>query len=45
MKKLEGDPAALRRDSLVIGPGQQRVFTIDLSKYEYVTGKIGSGTR
>lgn len=29
-----------RRDSLVIGPGQQRVFTIDFSKYEYVTGKL-----
>ncbi|MGO8719618.1 MAG: nucleotidyl transferase AbiEii/AbiGii toxin family protein [Acidobacteriaceae bacterium] len=39
-EKLHGDPAALRRDSLVIGPGQQRVFTIDLSKYEYVTGKM-----
>jgi hypothetical protein len=38
-EKLEGDLAARRRDSLVIGPGQQRVFTIDLSKYEYVTGK------
>ncbi len=33
------DLAARRRDSLVIGPGQQRVFTIDLSKYEYVAGK------
>jgi predicted nucleotidyltransferase component of viral defense system len=39
-EKLEGDLAARRRDSLVIGPGQQRVFTIDLSKYEYVTGKL-----
>jgi predicted nucleotidyltransferase component of viral defense system len=39
-ERLEGDSAARRRDSLVIGPGQQRVFTIDLSKYEYVAGKL-----
>lgn len=39
-EKLEGDLAGRRRDSLVIGPGQQRVFTIDLSKYEYVDGKL-----
>lgn len=39
-EKLEGDLAGRRRDSFVIGPGQQRVFTIDLSKYEYVTGKL-----
>lgn len=30
---------AIRRDSLVVGPGQQRVFSIDLSKCEYVRGK------
>ena len=35
-----GDDNVRRRDSLVIGPGSQRVFTIDLSKYEYVGGKI-----
>lgn len=39
-EKLEGNLAAQRRNSLVIGPGQQRVFTIDLSKYEYVIGKL-----
>jgi predicted nucleotidyltransferase component of viral defense system len=39
-KKLEGNLDGQRRDSLVVGPGQQRVFTIDLSKYEYVTGKL-----
>jgi hypothetical protein len=38
-EKLAGNMDALRRDSLVIGPNQQRVFTIDLSKYEYVHGK------
>jgi hypothetical protein len=36
----KGDVDALRRDSLVIGPAQERVFTIDLSKYEYVAGKV-----
>jgi len=38
--ELQSDPDSLRRHSLVIGPVQQRVFTIDLSKYEYVTGKV-----
>jgi predicted nucleotidyltransferase component of viral defense system len=37
---VNSDLAALRRDSLVIGPNQQRAFTIDLSKYEYITGKL-----
>ena len=39
-EKLEGDLDGRRRGSLVIGPEQQRVFTIDLSKYEYITGKL-----
>jgi len=34
------DVGARRRDSFVMGPGSQRTFTIDLSKYEYVTGKL-----
>lgn len=38
--ELQGDLDALRRSSLVVGPAQQRVFTIDLSKYEYVAGKV-----
>jgi hypothetical protein len=37
---VNSELAALRRDSLVIGPNQQRAFTIDLSKYEYITGKL-----
>jgi hypothetical protein len=37
--RLSGDIDAVRRDSLVIGPNMQRVFTIDLSKCEYVKGK------
>ncbi len=39
-EELKGNPDARRRDSLVIGPESQRVFTIDLSKYEYVYGKL-----
>jgi hypothetical protein len=38
-EELSGNLDAIRRDSLVIGPGQQRVFSIDLSKFEYVVGK------
>ena len=38
-ERLSGDIDAVRRDSLVIGPYMQRVFTIDLSKCEYVKGK------
>lgn len=38
-EKLAGNIDAIRRDSLVLGPNQQRVFTIDLSKCEYVKGK------
>jgi hypothetical protein len=30
----------MRRDSAIIGPEQRRVFNIDLSKYEYIRGKI-----
>lgn len=37
--RLAGNIDAIRRDSLVIGPNAQRVFTIDLSKCEYVKGK------
>ena len=39
-EELKGNPEARRRESFVIGPGSQRVFTIDLSKYEYVVGKL-----
>ncbi len=41
-KRLVEDLPALQRESTVVGPGQQRVFTIDLSKYEYTTGKIAT---
>jgi hypothetical protein len=36
---VANDLDALRRDSFVVGPNQQRVFSIDLSKCEYVKGK------
>src|SRR6267142_229865 len=38
--ELKEDLGALRRDSVVIGPGEQRVFSIDLSKYEFTKGKV-----
>jgi Nucleotidyl transferase AbiEii toxin, Type IV TA system len=34
-----GNTDAIRRDSFVVGPNQQRTFSIDLSKCEYVRGK------
>jgi nucleotidyltransferase AbiEii toxin of type IV toxin-antitoxin system len=36
---LASNVDAIRRDSLVIGPNQQRTFSVDLSKCEYVRGK------
>jgi predicted nucleotidyltransferase component of viral defense system len=38
-RQLNGDPEAIRRNASVVGPLQQRVFTIDISKWEYCTGK------
>jgi hypothetical protein len=37
--RLHRDVNALRRQSLVIGPAQMKVFTIDLSRYEYCEQK------
>jgi hypothetical protein len=34
------NPEDLRRQSLVIGAGQRRTFTVDLSKYEYCAPKV-----
>ena len=39
-KNLVGDLEAIRRNALVVGPDQMRCFTVDLSKYEYCTGKV-----
>ena len=37
---MQARPDKMRIDSLVVGPNQQRVFTVDLSKHEYTTGKV-----
>ena len=37
--KLTGEVESVRRNALVVGPAQQRTFTIDISKYEYCAGK------
>jgi predicted nucleotidyltransferase component of viral defense system len=37
---LRHDLEAVPRDALVIGPEERRLFTIDLSKYEYTKGKL-----
>lgn len=34
------DKLARGREALVVGPDQQRKFTIELSKFEYTTGKV-----
>jgi predicted nucleotidyltransferase component of viral defense system len=36
---FNGNPEAIRRNATVIGPSQQRVFTIDISKWEFCGGK------
>jgi hypothetical protein len=41
-KELAGDLPALQREATLVGPGQQRVFTIDFSKYEYTKGKLAT---
>jgi hypothetical protein len=37
---LGGDLETARRNAVVVGPGQQRIFSIDFSKYEYCAGKV-----
>jgi predicted nucleotidyltransferase component of viral defense system len=39
-QKIGSDHEAIRREALVIGPEQQRKFSIDLSKFEYTNGKL-----
>jgi predicted nucleotidyltransferase component of viral defense system len=38
--QLKGDMDRVRRESLVIGHGQQRIFRVQISKYEYCQGKV-----
>lgn len=39
-EKLKEQPQALSRSATLIGPAQQRVFTIDISKYEFTDAKV-----
>ncbi len=39
-EELRGEREALRRAATVIGPQQQRTFTIDISKWEFCEGKV-----
>ncbi len=39
IKKYNGDLAKMRRDAHVISTNDKRVFSIDISKYEYCGGK------
>ena len=41
-EELGGKIEDVRRQSLVIGSGQRRVFTVDLSKYEYTAPKVST---
>lgn len=41
-EELGGRIEDIRRQSLVIGSGQRRVFTVDLSKYEYTAPKVSA---
>lgn len=37
--RFAGNPEQIRRNAFVIGSSQERIFTIDMSKYEYCGGK------
>jgi hypothetical protein len=39
-KALGGSLETLRRNALVVGPEQQRKFSVDMSKFEYCGGKV-----
>lgn len=39
-RQLKGDLDAMRREAHVSGPTQQRIFRIEISKFEYCAGKI-----
>jgi predicted nucleotidyltransferase component of viral defense system len=38
-RRLGGDVESIRREALLVGPGQLRTFTVDFSKHEYCGGK------
>jgi hypothetical protein len=37
---LKGNRDAIRRNALVVGPDQQRIFAVDISKHEFCGGKV-----
>jgi hypothetical protein len=39
-KALGGSRETIRRNALVVGPEQQRKFSVDMSKFEYCGGKV-----
>ena len=39
-KALGGSLETIRRNALVVGPEQQRKFSVDMSKFEYCRGKV-----
>jgi len=39
-KALSGNIESIRRNALVVGPAQQRNFSVDMSKHEYCHGKL-----
>jgi len=39
-KALGGNLETIRRNALVVGPEQQRKFSVDMSKFEYCEGKV-----
>ena len=39
-RNLGGDVGGLRRQSVEIGPGHQRIFQIDISKFEFCRGSV-----
>jgi predicted nucleotidyltransferase component of viral defense system len=39
-KALGGSLETIRRNALVVGPEQQRKFSVDMSKFEYCGGKV-----
>lgn len=38
--RFEGTPELMRRNALLVGPGQKRIFTVDFSKFEHCAGKV-----
>lgn len=39
-ESLKGDLERARREALVVGPAERRIFRVQISKHEYCHGKI-----